>query len=247
METSTLCPVDRPGTDWEDCGAYYLNLNEQGSPGWHSARGGYITASRTAYAAGRSKFKTQDRYAYEFVTGATEIFSDEAKKRMALGVENEPYLREMYRDLTGFDVVEIGLAASKRNPHLAASPDGIVTDHDGEKGMVEFKYVAEFKPPMVKILGRKTTNNDHIPIEHLCQMQQQMFVMDLPWCDYVVYEYPKQRLFVERVAFDAAFWDDITKRLDYFLETLVPHVEKNISYYRTKFRHLYENVKHKTR
>lgn len=227
---------------WSDCGSYWVNLNEQGTPGWYEARGGYITASRTAYAAGLSKYKTQDQYAYEFVTGASEIFSDAAKKRMALGVENEPYLRNMYRDLTGFEVAELGLAVSKRDPRLAASPDGMVTDHDGSKGMVEFKYVAQFKPDMVKILGKKTKNLNHIPIEHLCQMQQQMFVLDLPWCDYVVYEYPTMRLFVERIPFDPDFWADIAKRLDYFLDTVVPHVQDNVGHYRTKYRHLYADV-----
>lgn len=225
-------------TDWVETEYCRISLAPQGSAAWHELRnqGDYLTASRVGYAAGMmDRYKTAHQYAYELVTGAKEKFSPEARKRMNLGNEFEPALRDLYSRMYGVTVEQIGLAVSKRDPRLACSPDGLV----GTEGLVEFKYVHTLSADLRSAAFSTVTDCDHILGGYACQIQQQLFVMGRQWCDFVVYAYSTKELYVERVPFRPELWAQICAKVEHFRAVIVPEVRANLDQYRLQYGHLY--------
>lgn len=91
------------------------------------------------------------------------------------GIRFEPVVKQVYQVLTGTQVVELGRLRHRSDPHLAASPDGLVVKGP-EQRLARF---VEFKAP----ISRTITNV--IPEEYQCQMQIQMEVGDVEECDYL--------------------------------------------------------------
>lgn len=91
------------------------------------------------------------------------------------GIRFEPVVKQIYQVLTGTQVVELGRLRHRSDPHLAASPDGLVMKGP-EQRLARF---VEFKAPV----SRTITNV--IPEEYQCQMQIQMEVGDIEECDYL--------------------------------------------------------------
>ena len=134
-----------------------------------------------------------------------------------------------------------GLFVDHSKPWLAASPDGIVTDFSElhhSKGTLEVKcpYVCE----------RQTIENACKTVNGFClteskgqvmlsklhayyfQVQTQMHVTSLQWCDFFVWS-PMGEPFIQRIKYEPAFMDQVfLKAQDFyfnkFLPTAVPHV-----------------------
>jgi hypothetical protein len=91
------------------------------------------------------------------------------------GIRFESVVKQVYQVLTGTQVLELGRLRHRSDPHLAASPDGLVVKGP-EQRLARF---VEFKAP----ISRAITNV--IPEEYQCQMQIQMEVGDIEECDYL--------------------------------------------------------------
>lgn len=91
------------------------------------------------------------------------------------GIRFEPVVKQIYQVLTGTHVLELGRLRHRSDPHLAASPDGLVVKGP-EQRLARF---VEFKAPVSR------TINNTIPEEYQCQMQIQMEVGDVEECDYL--------------------------------------------------------------
>ena len=91
------------------------------------------------------------------------------------GIRFEPVVKQVYQVLTGTQVVDLGRLRHRSDPHLAASPDGLVVKGP-EQRLARF---VEFKAPVSR------TINNTIPEEYQCQMQIQMEVGDIEECDYL--------------------------------------------------------------
>ena len=91
------------------------------------------------------------------------------------GIRFEPVVKQIYSNLTGTKVVDLGRLKHATNTHLAASPDGLVVEGPIER----LGRFVEFKAPVSRPIL------DIIPEDYLMQMQIQMEVGNVEECDYL--------------------------------------------------------------
>jgi hypothetical protein len=89
------------------------------------------------------------------------------------GIRFEPVVSQIYENITKCKLGDLGRIVGKKDPRVAASPDGIVID--GER----LGRLVEMKAPV----SRKI--NGDIPAEYYAQMQTQMEVTGATACDYI--------------------------------------------------------------
>jgi len=178
---------------------------EQKSEAWFKLRLGRITGTRfAALMAGESTAAYKDLItdlAGEIITGAIEeSYSNAVMER---GTELEPEARKLYEEL--FDSVEeVGMCLRDEDDPLhewvGVSPDGLTAD-----GLLEIKC------PI-----RKTHLNyiekDVFPNQYKWQVQGQLYVTGLPYCDFMSY-YPGMKPFIIRVLPDEVMHEEITERI----------------------------------
>lgn len=92
------------------------------------------------------------------------------------GVRFEPVVKQILEKRWGATVQDTGRLMHPTDPHVAASPDGIIMAAT-EKGRVG--RLVEIKCPIRREIGKD------VPFEYWCQMQLQMEVTDIDECDYV--------------------------------------------------------------
>ncbi len=102
------------------------------------------------------------------------------------GIRFEPVVKQLYESLTQTKVREMGRLRHLTNPHLAASPDGLVESGPNER----LGRFVEFKAPVTREIINK------IPEEYMTQMQIQMEVGDVEECDYLEVKF--QSLYPQR-------------------------------------------------
>ena len=187
---------------------------DQGTPEWHQARLGKVTASRIAdvmmkpTAAGYQNYRAQ--LMCERLTGQpTESFTSAA---MQHGTETEPQARAFYEMETGNDVVEVGFVAHPKLVMSGASPDGLV----GDDGLVEIKC----PQPATHI---KTLTGGAIDRKYRLQMVWQMVCTERDWCDFVSFcpsLPPEMQMHRQRVELDAEEAGEITAGVTQFLASV---------------------------
>lgn len=154
----------------------------QGTPEWHAARLGKVTASRlvdvlakikNGEAAARANYRAE--LVAERLTGKhADGFINAAMK---WGTEAEPLARAAYEAEFGLLVQEVGLIDHPSIPMTGASPDGLVSID----GLIEIKC-PETKAHINTLL-RKAAPEQYIP-----QMQWQMACTGRAWVDFVSFD-----------------------------------------------------------
>lgn len=190
----------------------------QGTPEWHLARCGKVTASRIAdvmaklksggEAAGRRNYRAQ--IVAEILTGIPQD-GDYVSAEMQRGTELEPLARAAYEIRTGGFVDQVGFVC---HPTLraGASPDGLV----GTDGLLELK-VPNTATHIGHILGGS------IPGEYQLQMLWQMECTGRKWCDFASYDLrlPEHlQLFVRRMERDEKRIAEIRSEVETFLASV---------------------------
>ena len=108
-----------------------------------------------------------------------------------------------------------GLVVNPAFPYFGASPDGKVVDKNATDNFVlleikcPFKYRNNLPSEAVGnadfclelTAGRPRLKRNH---EYFYQVQGQMAISGISWCDFVVFTY--KGIFVERVLFSKDFW-----------------------------------------
>ena len=191
-------------------------LFEQGSDAWHLSRLGRVTGTR--FAALMSKPSTKG-YQDLIIEMAGEMLSGEIEETytnaiMERGTELEPIARKAYEDEFG-EVEQVGFCVPDEDDEfyewIGVSPDGLT---DG---------CLEIKCPL-----RKTHMNyiaaDRLPAEYRWQVQGQLFVTGLPFCDFVSF-YPGLKLFVKRVYPDIEDHNAIESRLRQAIKEVKEKIE----------------------
>jgi hypothetical protein len=98
------------------------------------------------------------------------------------GIRFEPVVKQIYQNLTATRVAELGRLRHTVDKHLAASPDGLVT----EGPLPRLGRFVEFKAPVTrKILSI-------VPDDYFAQMQIQMEVGGVEECDYLEVKFESQ-------------------------------------------------------
>lgn len=195
----------------------------QGSPEWHAARCGRVTASRICDVIARTKTgwgASRANYMGELIAerlcGAVQpSFSNAA---MQWGSETEPDARASYAFYQGIEVTEVGFVVHPGIEMSGASPDGLA----GETGLVEIKC-PNVSTHIETLLTRA------IPDKYVVQMQWQMACTGRMWCDYVSFDprLPEEmRLFVKRVPRDEDRIGTLEGYVRLFLEELEDKLQK---------------------
>jgi putative phage-type endonuclease len=155
----------------------------QGSVAWLKERLGCLTASRMAEAMDflkggkesdkRKKLKIE--LIAERMTGM--MVSRHVNDAMQWGIEQEPYARARYEEVTGELVTLCGFAIHGDIPFFGASPDGLV----GEDGLVEIKCPTTTTYMEWMIGGT-------VPEQHKAQMTAQLAVTGRRFVDFFAFD-----------------------------------------------------------
>ena len=188
---------------------------------WLAARRKGVGGSDSAAVCGLSRY-TSPLDVWLLKTGRKPATSD--NESMHWGRLLEPVVREEFARRTGLTVKECPfLLASNKNPFMIANVDGIVTEKDGTKCVLEIKTTNSFTTA-------KDTE-DGLPAEWYCQIQHYLAVTELPKA-YVIVLIGGNQLkwqIVERdeetiqtiVALENHFWNE------YVLKDTPPPVDAN--------------------
>ena len=158
-------------------------------------------------------------------------------KYVAHGIKYEvqEYEKFMFNRKTPVAVLKSGLVVSKGFPVLGATPDVKIVDF----GCSVCFGLAEVKCPQTKFhvtpldacsdptlfMEKISENKCRLKRDHAyyAQVQGQMGITGAKWCDFIVYT--SKGLYVERIAFDAVFWQALrSKLLDYYFEHFLSFV-----------------------
>lgn len=181
---------------------------EQKSEAWHEARCGRVTGTRfKSLVSGETTQTYKDlvtNMACEIITRKQEETYTSAD--MERGIELEPVARGLYSEITGIDVKEIGFISPDENTPYAEwvgiSPDGVLPD----MGLLEIKC------PKART-HMEYIEADKLPTEYRYQVQGQLFVTGLEYCDFMSYA-EDMKPFIKRVYPDLELFKEFEKRLD---------------------------------
>jgi putative phage-type endonuclease len=157
-------------------------MMQQGTPEWHHARAGKVTASRIADIMARTKTGVSaSRKTYmgqliaERLTG--EPMESKPTAAMQWGTETEPQARTFYEFMRSATVTEIGFVEHPEIEMAGASPDGLV----GKDGLIEIKCPNTATHIDMLLSGK-------VPAKYLKQMQWQMACTGSQWCDFMSFD-----------------------------------------------------------
>ena len=139
-------------------------------------------------------------------------------KEIEYGKTHESSASTQYELEKGIIVQKIGLYVHKDFCWLGCSPDGIIDDPQEGKGLIEIKCISipEYQDQLISSIVTSKKNfylkkvNDALALkqnhDYYFQVQGQLEVMDLNFCDFVVYN--EVGIFVERIYRSKGFWKD---------------------------------------
>jgi len=194
---------------------------EQGTDEWFAARAGVVTASEfaTVLAKGRGGGESVTRRKY-MLTLAGEILTGqiadkwEGNRHTERGKLLESEARDAYALIADVEPVQVGFL---RRGRIGCSPDSLV----GEDGALEIKS----KLPHLQL---EVLESGEVPPEHIPQIQGQLWVSGLDWCDFVSY-WPGLPIFIKRVTRDV----DYIARLSVAVSEFIADVDRIVSKYKT--------------
>jgi putative phage-type endonuclease len=195
-----------------------LRMN-QGTPEWLAARQNRLTASNFGAAVGVNRYCSPKSLCKQMLW---KEFKGNVATQWGTEHENEArqaYIQQMqsvYPNVL-IRVEEVGLYIKPEHPWLGSSPDGIVYTED-ENGKQE-RFLLEIKCPFKKQYYAE------IPSYYYAQVQGIMALMELPYCDFVVW-IPSSGVQIQRIEFNPPFWNDMFLKLksfyfDFYLPLLV--------------------------
>lgn len=221
----------------------------QRSSEWFEQRLGKVTASRVAdcmsYYKPTAKMalegippkETETRKRYRQGIVAERLTGQPAEPEpfvnydMKWGIANEAIAKNVYQ-LTYHRLVEEAPFVQHETLLAGASPDGYVTDKDtGEVGLVEIKCLRSANHLYKAIFTQE------IPAEHIPQIQMQMWITGMAWCDFIAFDSRVPdglRIFVKRV-----------ERDDEYIKMLETEVRKFLAECDRDFKHFWASVKNK--
>lgn len=182
---------------------------KQRSDEWHKLRK-RITGSRIGKIVGhfRGDLTEEEKIKLgKIICGLEkEIFDEESKRRMNLGVINEDKTRRMFEKYISkklnqdIKVNEIGFGIWNEDPRYGASPDGLF-EYENEEGEI-VKTGLEIKCPEIMY-------NVDIYDSHLDQILLCMKIFDLKEFWYCVNALNENKFRVSKIVWDEERWNDI--------------------------------------
>lgn len=200
---------------------------------WHTHRQPRITATK-CYRVAVQRDTTSPTKIIKDVLGYNKAFQSKAMKEGILmedKIINEYIVFKKKNGAQGVSVSKCGFFVSKSHGFLGASPDGLVEDPSSNdpQGLIEVKYVQTNKGEEIEAAlvnkgickcnsGITTFNEKH---KYYYQVQQQMYVTERKWTDFVVKGSNCSSLFCQRVHFSLDLWNTILPKLECFFENWI--------------------------
>ena len=196
-----------------------LNIQQQ-SEAWFEAKAGRITGTRFADLCSGESTKTYKdlvtKIACEIITGRIE--DTYQSQDMLNGIETEPKARSVYEEIFECEVEQVGFIMPdedhKFHDWIGISPDGL-----------PFGGLLEIKCPRMKTHLEYIEAN-RLPAEYRHQVQGQLYVTDLPWCDFMSYV-EGMKPFIIRIEPDKELHVEFERRL----EKLIIDVKRKLEIY----------------
>jgi len=188
---------------------------------WFKFRQGRITASNMKKVCQGSIEKPAKSTINSICYGSMKFYSADVERGRKLekaASKKYEYLQKQKHQ--NFAVKHCGLFLSKDNAYLAASPDGIVTGAccEGTGGL-------EIKCPRDENMFACFDGNDSLLRSHayFYQVQAQMYVCDLSYCDFFVYN--KKSHILHRIVPDEDCREEIVQKSQlYFMYVILPEL-----------------------
>jgi len=206
--------------------------NQSQSDCWHEQRKLRITASIIKTVCNRRPKTDNENFIKNKLVPKT-VNSAAVK----YGQRNEDiaikcYLEHQKKEGLVVKVKKCGLFVNPAVPWLAATPDSIV-EIGSDTGCLEVKcpfvcakksFAAALEGPsfcLEKSNGKLQLKRKH---QYYYQVQTQLFVTQLYWCDFVVWS-PSEGVIVERIDYDEKFTDKmVSKARAFYFDTFLPSV-----------------------
>ena len=191
----------------------------QGTPEWHQARLGCLTASRANDACAAESTAAYQNYLWQLVaereTGqAEESYSNADMQR---GTDMEPIARAAYEAHTGTFVETTGFYLHPEIQFFGASPDGLV----GTEGLLEIKS------PRTSTHLRYLSEGK-VPTKYKRQMICQLLCTGRKWVDFVSFDdrvRESKRLFIVRFEPKQSEMDEMLEKAQAFLKAVAKECE----------------------
>jgi hypothetical protein len=230
---------------WKDFGDFYIYVDNQGTIGWKQSKMGRVSGSTVSYCVGHTHYadSTPEDMALYISKVKEKPERPRGKVNMELGVKYEPMARNWYLNAEKskisyngvLEVIEVGFMVPKFDRRIGASPDGLVLRDGKLEGIIEIKCPKESYRPIKEYLKEGnpyTETYEHIWKSHYDQMQMEMAVINVEWCDYIVFCPTENFIFVERVYRNRNYWNDLYGKIKIFItERLQPLLDSIGSMY----------------
>ena len=196
---------------------------EQGSPEWHQARLGKVTASRISDVAAKIKTgwgASRAKYMGELIAESLthEPTPSYINAAMQHGTDTEPQAAAAYAFYTDAELELVGFVDHPKIDQAGCSPDRLI----GKDGLVEIKC-----PQTSTLID--TLLGGSIPKKYIDQMQWQMACTKRKWCDFVSFDPrmpPETQLFIQRVERDKERIKDLEEMVVDFLAEMNEKIDR---------------------
>ncbi|KAK4884885.1 hypothetical protein RN001_001156 [Aquatica leii] len=219
----------------EECETIELATKSQSTcKEWYNQRSGRITASRFKAVCRTSLSKPSISLLKTICYPLMYKFSSKATK-WGLSHENDAFQEFCSLQMLtheDFVVEKCGFIINPTFPQFGASPDGITSCSCCGKGTLEIKCPYVLKDMNLQMYASKknsclTIVNGDINLDknhsYFYQIQMQMKIANLPFCDFVVWS--PQEIFLERIYFNEDFWAaEYLKALDFHKKVILPEL-----------------------
>jgi hypothetical protein len=200
------------------------------NPKWFEYRFGRVTASKCHRVACPHRSSTSPSKIIKEILNYNPCVQTKA---MRDGIKNEKlavaeYVKKMQQEgHCNLKVEDCGFFVAKHHGFIGASPDGLVSDPSVENplGIIEVKNITvNDSEDLASALVRKSIcrKNGMVNKTHMYyyQMQQQLFVVNRAWCDFVV-RGNNGELYCKRVPYDPAWWVEKLANLESFYDSYI--------------------------
>ena len=195
----------------------------QGSPEWHQARLGKVTASRISDVAAKIKTgwgASRAKYMGELIAESLthEPTPSYINAAMQHGTDTEPQAAAAYAFYTDAELELVGFVDHPKIDQAGCSPDRLI----GKDGLVEIKC-PQTSTHIDTLLGSS------IPKKYIDQMQWQMACTKRKWCDFVSFDPrmpPETQLFIQRVERDKERIKDLEEMVVDFLAEMNEKIDR---------------------
>ncbi|CAI9733850.1 XP_029646454.1uncharacterized protein LOC115220466 isoform X2 [Octopus vulgaris] len=194
---------------------------KQRTPEWFEARKKVtLTASKFGEALGLGRGKPYDFFVSLIVDSEHYQEENEQTRNMSHGIKMEKIIGEAYELLTGCKTNETGFWVPQESDLLAgyvgASPDALVCEGSGLNWTIG---LAEFKAPIYKLYSGDNLIHG-IPRAYMAQIQGQMAICRMQWCDFMAVCVKTKEIMLKRVHFCREYWQYISMELIAFCQVL---------------------------